>query len=197
LEIKSSYQEKPDFELLSRNNPFLQGLIARKEASRFSLKSARRNLFPELSATASAGGSLSRSSSDSADWSAGVALSLPLFEGGSRVAEISRANALFKQAEADERSGYDNVILTLEESWIDLQDAIDKIKVQQKFLEAAEERAKIAQAQYTAGLISFDNWTIIEDDLVKAKKSFLDAQANGLIAEAKWIQATGGTLDEE
>ena len=78
-----------------------------------------------------------------------------------------------------------------------MQDAIDKVEVQQKFLQAAIERAKIAQAQYSAGLISFDNWTIIEDDIVSAKKSFLDTQADALVAEADWIQAKGGTLGYE
>ncbi len=64
-------------------------------------------------------------------------------------------------------------------------------------MEAARERAKITQAQYSTGLVSFNNWTIIENDLVRAKKSFLDAQFNALIAEADWIQAKGGTLDGE
>ncbi|MDD4202596.1 MAG: TolC family protein, partial [Candidatus Omnitrophica bacterium] len=41
----------------------------------------------------------------------------------------------------------------------------------------------------------FDDWIIIEDNLVNAEKSFLDAQASMLIAEAYWIQAIGGTLD--
>jgi len=197
FEIKYSYQEKPDFERLSQNTPFMQGLIAKKEAARLGSKSAKANLFPQISANASTGGSASHWPPDRNEWSVGVGLSLPLFEGGSRTAEISRANAAFKQAEADERSGRDSVILTLEDTWIGLQDAIDRIKVQQKFVEATEERAKIAQAQYSTGLISFDDWTIIEDGLVTAKKSFLDVQANALIAEANWIQATGGMLDEE
>jgi len=124
-------------------------------------------------------------------------MSLPIFEGGSRKARVSKARAAFNQTQADERSGRDGVLLTLEEAWADFQDAIDKVRVEQKFLEATGERGRIAQAQYSTGLISFDNWTIIEDDLVRAKKSFLDAQANALVAEANWIQARGGILDEE
>jgi len=67
--------------------------------------------------------------------------------------------------------------------------------VQRKFLEAAQERARIAEAQYSLGLIQFDNWTIIEDDLVGTKKAFLDTQANALLAEANWISAKGETLE--
>ena len=99
------------------------------------------------------------------------------------------------QIQADERSSRDSVILTLEETWTHWHNAIDNVAVQKKFLQATEERAKITQAQYSNGLISFDNWTIIEDDLVRTKKSFLDAQANAFLAEAQWVQAQGGTLD--
>ena len=195
FEIKYSERERPDFGRLSENNPFLQELIANKEAARFGLKSAKADFFPQVYANTSAGRTDSHWPLHKEEWSAGVSLSFPIFEGGSRIAKISKTKAVFNQAGADERSGRDGVILTLEETWKELQDAIDEVEVERKFLEAAQERAKITQAQYSTGLVSFDNWTIIEDDLVRTKKSFLDAQANALVAEANWIQAKGGTLD--
>ena len=76
-----------------------------------------------------------------------------------------------------------------------MQDAIESVDVQLKSLDAAQERSKIAQAQYSTGFINFDNWIIIENDLVSAKKSYLQAQANALLAEANWIQAKGETLE--
>ena len=197
FEVKYSDRGRLDFERLAESTPFLQELIAKKEAVRFGLKSAKANFFPEVYATTSAGLTDSRWPPHKDEWSVGVSMSLPIFEGGSRIAEVSKTKAALNQAQADERSGRDGVILTLEETWKELQDAIDEVEVQQKFLEAAQERAKITQAQYSTGLISFDNWTIIEDDLVKAKKSFLDTQANALVAEARWIQAKGGILDVE
>jgi len=45
--------------------------------------------------------------------------------------------------------------------------------------------------------VSFDTWIIIEDDLVKAKKSFLNVQAEALVADAYWVQAKGGTLEND
>jgi len=86
------------------------------------------------------------------------------------------------------------VILTLGETWKNLQDAIDNVSVEKMFLGAAQERAKIAQAQYSNGIINFDDWIIIEDNLVSAKKAYLNVQANLLITEANWVQAKGGTL---
>ncbi len=190
-------RERPEFERLADSNPFLLELIVKKEAARFDLKSAKADFFPQVYANASAGKTDAYWPPRNDVWSAGVSLSLPVFEGGSRIAQVSKARAALNQRQADERSGRDSVILTLEEAWKDLQDTIEKKEVQRKFLEAAEERAKITQAQYSTGLISFDNWTIIEDDLVSAKKSHLDAQADALVAEANWVQAKGGTLDYE
>jgi TolC family type I secretion outer membrane protein len=195
LKIEFSGGENPDFERLAESNPLLQELIAKKEAARFDLKSAKAEFFPEIYANASAGRTDSHWPPDNETWSAGVSLSLPIFEGGSRIAGVSKAEATLNQARADERSGKDSVIFTLEETWKEWQDAIDKVGVEEKFLEAAEERAKITRAQYSIGLVSFDDWSIIEDNLVSAKKSFLNARADALVKEANWIQAKGGTLD--
>ena len=197
FEIKHPKRKKPDLELLSETNPFLHELIARKESARLGLKSAKADFFPEVYANTSAGRSDSDWPPRRDAWSAGVSLSFPIFEGGSRTAQVSRNKAVLNQRAADEKSGRDGVILTLEEAWKELQDGIDQVGIRQKFLEAGSERAKIGQAKYAAGLVSFDNWIIIEDDLVKAQKYFLDAQAAALIAEANWAQAKGEILDEK
>ena len=69
--------------------------------------------------------------------------------------------------------------------------------VQHKAFDAAAQRSEIADAQYSTGFIAFDNWTIIEATLVTAKKSFLSAKSNMLLAEADWIQAKGEPLEYE
>jgi outer membrane protein TolC len=187
--------EKPDFEALVKSNPSLGKLIAQKNAASFGIKAAQANFLPEFSAQAGASRKSSSWPPEDDQWDAGLALSFPLFEGGLRLAEVSKARAIFNQAGADERSAKDGIILSLEQTWAALQDAVETVGVENKFLEAAEERAKIAEAQYSLGLIQFDNWTIIEDDLIRVKKAFLDARANALLAEANWVQAKGETLE--
>jgi outer membrane protein TolC len=188
-------REKPNFEALSTNNPSLEALSAKKEAAQFALKSAKAEFFPQIFANAGAGRTDSEWPPHQDDWSVGVTLTFPIFEGGRRWADVSKAKAVLNQAQADERSNRDSVTLTLEQSWAQWQDAADTVAVQKEVLQAAEEREKIARVEYTNGLITFDNWTIIEDALVQARKSLLVAQANAFIAEAQWIQAQGGTLE--
>lgn len=193
--ISEKEREEPDFESMADNTPLLKELIAKKEAKRFGLKSAKSDFFPQIYLNTSTGMTAADWPPDRNDWSIGASVSFPLFEGGSRVAKVTKAKAGLNQAEFEERSGRDDVIFTLQETWTSLQDALDEYAVREKFLAAAKERAKIADSQYSSGLLTFDDWTIIQDNLVAAEKNFLNIKSDALVAEAAWIQAKGGTLD--
>ena len=69
-------------------------------------------------------------------------------------------------------------------TWKDLKDSLEDLSVKRKSLEATEERAKITKAQYEKGIVSFDDWVIIENSLALSRKSYLSAQADMLVAEA-------------
>lgn len=195
--VSDSVKEKPDFTAIAQTSPLLRQLIADRESARLGIQSARADFMPKVYASTLLGKTSARWPPDNNKRSVGFNLSFPIFEGGLQSAQLAKAKALYNQLLADERSGKDGVFLTLEQAWINLANALDNVEVTHKFLEAARERAKIAQAQYSIGIVSFDNWTIIEDELVRADKTYLDAQANALLAQAQWIQAKGGTIDYE
>lgn len=197
FEVKDAAKEKPDFDIIAQNNPSLQQLIAQKKAAEFSLRAAYANFAPNLTGQTSVGRTGDHWSPNQNDWSLGLAVSLPLYEGGLRVAQVAQSKALLKQLQENERSTRDSVIVTLEQAWAALQDAIQNVEVQKLNLTATQERSTISQAQYSIGLISFDNWTIIEDNLVKAKSAYLNAQSAALLAEANWIKAKGETIEYE
>ncbi|PIU41363.1 MAG: hypothetical protein COS99_05745 [Candidatus Omnitrophica bacterium CG07_land_8_20_14_0_80_42_15] len=193
--VRDPAKEKQDFETLVKNNPSYLKLEAEKNAASFGVKSAYSEFFPTLSGTAGATRSDSRWPPEGNGWSLGLSASVPIFEGGSKVAQVYQAKALYNQAEANERSTKDSVVVALEQTWTALQDALETVEVQSKVLNATEERSKIAQEQYSTGFITFDNWIIIQNDLVSAKKAYLNAQANALLAEANWVQAKGETIE--
>ncbi len=197
FEVSDTATQKPDFEALSKNNPSLLKIEAQKNAAAFNIKSNQGEFWPEISLNGDISKSDDRWPPHGQETSGGVHVSLPLFEGGRLVANVSQAKSAYRQIEQQERSTHDGIVLSLQQQWGGLQDSIEKVKVQQSFLDAVTERAKIAEQQYSVGLISFDDWTIIEDDLVSNKKFFLDAQANALLAEASWVQAKGETLEYE
>ncbi len=193
--VRDTASDKPDFEGLANKHPSLGKSIAQKNSASFSIKAAQANYFPQLSLQAQANRTGSHFLPRNDQLDAGLALSFPLFEGGLRSSQVAQAKAVYNQAEAGERSTKDSIIVGLQQGWAALQDALETVAVQRKFLTAVEERSKIAEAQYSLGLIQFDTWTIIEDDLVSRKKVFLNAEANALSAEANWIQAKGDVLE--
>ncbi len=185
----------PDFEKLAHETPFLQELVAQKDIARSEKDIAKSDFFPQIYAEASAGRSDSDWPPERDRWSAGLSLSIPLFEGGSRFAALKKADSGLRQALAEEKSGYHEVLYTLFTGWSDLQDAVDRVAVGEAFLKASEERARITQVEYSNGLISFDNWAIIEDDLERDRKTWLSYLTEALTAHAYWIQAMGETLE--
>ena len=195
FDVSDAVSTKPDFETLSLTNPSLLQIIAQKNAAQFGLKSAYANFSPQLSAGAGANKTGTRWLPQTDEWNLGLTLSFPIFEGGLRVAQVSQAEALVNQLNANQRSIRDGIIVSLEQTWSSLQDAVGTVDVQSKQLAAAQEREKIAEAEYSTGFITYDDWTIIEDNLVSAKINHLNAQANALLAEANWIQAKGETLE--
>jgi outer membrane protein TolC len=186
----------PSFELLAKNNPLFQQLDMQRKAARYDLNAARSACSPELYLTSSVGrGTVDSLPFDALDWNAGVTLSVPIYEGGTGRAKVSRAIAVVSQRNAEEKSGYLQILDTLEEKWKNFLDAFQMVTVKKKNLAAAIERSTISNAQYSNGLVSFNEWVIIENNLVSAKKEFLNAEAALLIAEAQWIQAKGEGFD--
>ena len=195
LDVKETNPDRPDFEKLCESTPLLQQLVEQKEAAKFGLKSAKAGFFPQIFMNAGESNSGTNSFPDQNQWSIGTTLTLPIFDGGNTIATVRQARATLNQTEADEQSGRDGVIVTLSNTWTQLQNTIDNVGVQRKVLTAAQERAKIAEAEYSIGLVSYNDWIIIENNLVSAKTNFVNAQLSALVAEANWVQAKGGTLD--
>ena len=187
---------KPNLAELAKNHPLFQQLDTRSKAARFDLEVSRSAFSPQISLTSSVGrGAFDRLPTDAVDWSAGVTVSVPIYEGGSARARVAKARAYLSQQNAQEKSGYLVLYNALEQSWKSFQDARQLVLVQTKQLEAAAERSKISNAQYSNGLVTFNDWVIIENNLVNAKKNLLNAEADMLIAEAQWIQSKGGALE--
>lgn len=195
LEVKEKDPVLPNFEMLAQTVPLLEQLIEQREAAKFGLKSAYANFVPQIFLTGSEENSNTRWPPDQNQYTLGTTLTWPIFDGGNRFAAVSQNKAALGQAVADERSGRDGVIVTMVNTWTQLQNTVENVGVQKKQLDAAAARAKITEAEYAIGLVAYDDWIIIEDNYVNAKISYLSAEQNALTAEASWIQAKGGTLN--
>ncbi len=197
FDITNQYKETPNIDDLVSKHPQFLKIIAQKNAATFIVGADKADLWPLVSLNGGAGKSDREWPPSTTSTDVGLSLSWSIFQGGAKRAQLDRARSQVLDLQAQEQSLKDALSLTLEQDWADLEDAREQVQVQKLFLEAAEERAKIAEGQYKVGLITFDNWTIIQDDLVSSKKTFLNTQANALLAEANWVAAQGRTLEYE
>ncbi|NTV28678.1 MAG: TolC family protein [Candidatus Omnitrophica bacterium] len=195
FDVKEAFSSQPDFAVIANNHPSVKQAKAKERSADFSLKAVRGSYYPQVSLQGSA-------TKDGAQWppedrglGAQVVVSLPLLEGGSRQAKVAQAESILRQSTAQLSSVQNSVQLGLAQAWEDFRQAVEAVRVAREALKANEERSLIAEAQYSTGFISYDNLTIIQNNLVQSKKSWLNARANALLTEARWVSAKGETLE--
>ncbi len=194
---KGSYKKKPDFGVLVLKHPSMVKYRYAVKSAEYAMESAKLSFSPKLYGNASVGRSGEKLDNMTETWSLGFEITAPLFEGGETWYGYKKAESVYRQALQDEKNGRAGLLTAMEEAWNTLMDSIDDVEVKKASLLAAQERSRIGEKQYSIGTLTFDNWTIIESNLVSAEKSYLESSAAALTAEAQWIQSTGGTLDYE
>lgn len=184
--------EAPDFNALTLQTPDYRSAAAQVRAAKEGLRIARSDFYP----TWSVNGSIGRSDDDSLipkndQWSVSTALSYPLFTGGQHWYGVRGAKADQRKAEDTLNDTENQMVATLEDRFVAWQDAAERTEVQNEFLKAAEVRAAIARAQYQNGLLSFEDWDLIENDLIDKQKAMLASQRDAVYARAAWEKALG------
>ncbi len=181
----------PDFRALSLETPVHLQAAAQARSAQAGVSVARSELFPDISAAGSLGRQGGKWPPDRTDWSAGIIFSYPFWPGGQNIFDLQAAKAEARRSQHVLRSTEDRTVLTLEQTFAAFQDAVQKVAIQREFLEAAKVRAEIARGQYALGLLSFQDWDTIENDLISNQKTMLVNLRDAIIAEAAWEQAQG------
>lgn len=181
----------PAWEALLPGLPAVRKAKAAVEAASEDLSAARGAWLPSLGASAG----VSRGGRDwlgeTGSWSTGLSLSLPLFQGGRRLWAQEAASSGLEAAKLRSMTAEDDAAMALRQSWDAMEDAIELAGVQAKFLQAAQTRAEVAQAQYAQGLVSFTVWDQIESDLINAQIQALNSRGDAQRAAAGWERDLG------
>jgi outer membrane protein len=187
----SAPKEKPDFAVLAQNTPDYLQAISQTQAAKAQVTITKSFYYPEVSVNGSVFRQSSSSFTDRNGWSTGVNLSYLFPTSGKTLSDAGSAEALHAKTEFNRVSVLHGVIVKLQQTFVNLQDAVQQMRVDQEFLEAARTRAEIARAKYNNGLLSFEDWDIIENDLITREKNAITSRRDAMIAEAAWEQAQG------
>ena len=185
------HAEVSDYNSLVLQTPEFQEALAQIEVSRVQVELSKAAFFPTLNLSGQFGRYEDQLSNEKDRWSVGVEFTFPFFDGGKDHFAIQSAKA----AEYSNRHRVANLerdlITRIKKARLSLLESKEEYKVSEAFLLAANTRAEVARAKYNNGVRSFDEWDLIENDLILKSKDFLMIKKSVAEAEAAWEQVRG------
>jgi outer membrane protein TolC len=85
-------------------------------------------------------------------WNAGITISLPLFQGFAINAQIEQARANADAAKANIRLLQETLSLEVEQNYLSLKEAEERIGATKKLIDQASENLKLAEGRYASGV---------------------------------------------
>ncbi|GAB4432504.1 MAG: TolC family protein [Turneriella sp.] len=183
--------EVPNLAELSKQTPEYQQALAQELNAEATADAAISPFFPTLNAS----GSLFRQGQtffpERDRWSVTVGVSYPLFSGGKDYYALKANNSAHEASKRNRESVKLARTARLQQALQAWRDALESAKVSESLLGASTVRAQIARVKYNNGLLSFDQWDIIENDLINRQKGVLQTRYDLELAQAAWEQLTG------
>jgi outer membrane protein TolC len=177
--------------------PELKGNRARIESEKANIDHATSGLYPNLSLDASYGWQKSNFIPDDKKWSVGFTVSIPIFEQITARSKINQAGANLRGLKAAEIQTLRNIELEVQQAWLAMKEAIERLSVLKKTLEQAEDDMRVSEGRYKEGI-----GNILE--VIDARTILTQARTNNVIAlydianaRAKLDRAAGKEIMEE
>ncbi len=183
--------QTPVFLDLAEKTPDIRQSQAQLQSAEAGLTTSRSNFYPTLSLKGSVGKNGEDFFPENDLWSVGATLSWSLFSGGRDYFTQKSSFAQKLVAENSLRNLRLDLIAKLRDAYAGFIEAVEDVSVSAAFAEAATTRAEIARSKYNNGLSSFDDWDIIENDLITRQKDLTLKRRDRVIAEATWQKTQG------
>ena len=191
--VPISVEQARELALVSR--PELKSFEAQRKAQDQKIAVARRGHLPDILLSASYGRQNTSREGDAfplqPTWSVQLNLNIPIFEGFRSTYRVEESLRNYHALRAQEEDRKQQVALEVEQGYLKLIEAEERIKATEAALRAAKENLDLANGRYQVGVGS-----IIE--ITEAQTLYTDAQTNHIrslfdykIAEAQLVKAIG------
>ncbi len=182
----------PDFNALVLTTPEYSQAILQATSLDEARRVARASFFPTLDLTSSIGKRGDDFFPEGTDTRTfGITLNIPIFSGGRDYGSYKAAVATASAANYTRDNTLRDVKRKLEQAWAEYVESVAKLKADESFRKAAVVRSDVARTKYNNGLLSFEDWDIIENDLITRQKTVLQTRRDRTTAEAAWELAQG------
>ncbi|TGK89445.1 TolC family protein [Leptospira bourretii] len=194
LEKKFSEKEK---ENLLESHPSIMAEQSKVRAAQANIGVAEAGFYPDLNLSATVTRQDDVWLPKPRNYSFGLNLTYPLFNGGRDYYNVKIAKTEYEKSIHTRDAKKNSLTFSLEQSHLNFKNASEQLVVLTEFYKASEIRAMIARSQYSNGLISFENWDIIENDLINREKNLLIGKRDLGLAEATYLRNLGKCFDED
>jgi outer membrane protein len=174
-----------------RNRPDLNDAVTVSKSAELSVTLAQKDYYPLLSGSAGYGWSGDDFSQKDKNWTAGVALSVPIFNGLSTRYKVEEARANLRAAESQEETLRQTVFLEVKQAFLTLQEAVAKIPVAELTVTQARENLELANGRYQAGVGSPIEVTDSQASYSQAQYTYIQALYQYQTAQANLDKAMG------
>jgi outer membrane protein len=164
---------------------------ANAEAVRAQLRQARSHYWPTVSLSASYAWQGEAFLEQESDWSAGMNVSLPLFTGFSRRADVAQATLSLQKEELSLRELLNTVEEEAELAYANWELAVVNREVSERSLEAVQEMYRLTKLQYEEGRTSYLFLQQKETALTQAELDYASALFDLRVARARLENAWG------
>jgi NodT family efflux transporter outer membrane factor (OMF) lipoprotein len=163
---------------------------------------AKGNFYPNIDLMASIGGYAAMGplfqflKSASGSWTAGPAMSLPIFDGGRLRSELGAQSASFDEAVDHYNQTIVGALKDVSDGVIHLRSLQSQQEDAKRSVTSATRSYNLAKESFRRGLTDYVNVLVAQTQLLQAKQELARIQADQLEAHASLTEALGGGLDD-
>ncbi|HEY2924740.1 MAG TPA: TolC family protein [Candidatus Eisenbacteria bacterium] len=185
------------------SRPELSRALAAERAARAGLFGARAVRLPEVTGLVSVDRSKNTQRLEelgfgefddsyyATEWFGQVRLTLPVFNGFATEGATKTAKGALLESEALRRQREVDVAVEVQQAWLSVREAVERIDVAKEGLASAEEDYSFSKGRYDLGAGTFLDLLNAEVSLAQAKQSYVEALADAHVAEAAMERAIG------
>jgi TolC family type I secretion outer membrane protein len=175
-----------------QNRPEILATERRVKAAEENVSLAKKGFFPVISGSAAYGrASINDASFKQDGWNAGVSVSIPIFSGFLTYHQVKEADANYNAAKAN----YDllklNIVLEVQQAYLNLVAAADRIPTSELAQRQATENLDIASGRYAAGVGNPIEVTDAQVTYTNAKTTYTQALYDYNVAIANLDKSMG------
>ncbi len=175
------------------NRPDLKSIVAKRQAAEENISFARSGYYPTLSGSASYNTAAVDAPPTELNngWSAGVTLTVPLFNGFLTSHQVAEAKSSLYVLRANEESLRQQILLDVRQAYLNLHAAEASISTAELAARQAKENLDLANGRYSAGVGSPIEVSDAFATYVTAQANYTSALSNYKIAQANIEKAMG------